>query len=126
NSGNASPTVAVQTDSVLAHWPLDPQKGLALPQQIIIPPSNGNIGADGRPQPQTYQINSEIRISYDQNGRSPISHEISALSKKVENEQQQFTPVYHQSRVCSFFFFFKYIFNFLSENKMKVCRSEIM
>uniref|UniRef100_A0A8L7TDV6 Uncharacterized protein n=1 Tax=Brugia malayi TaxID=6279 RepID=A0A8L7TDV6_BRUMA len=127
NSGNASPTVAVQTDSVLAHWPLDPQKGLALPQQIIIPPSNGNIGADGRPQPQTYQINSEIRISYDQNGRPPISHEISALSKKVENEQQQFTPVYHQSRVCSFFFFFfKYIFNFLSENKMEVCRSEIM
>ncbi|VDM22748.1 unnamed protein product [Wuchereria bancrofti] len=98
NSGNASPTVAVQTDSVLAHWPLDPQKGLALPQQIIIPPSNGNIGADGRPQPQTYQINSEIRISYDQNGR-PIPHEITALSREVENEQRQFTPVYHQSRV---------------------------
>uniref|UniRef100_A0AAF5Q3X8 Uncharacterized protein n=2 Tax=Wuchereria bancrofti TaxID=6293 RepID=A0AAF5Q3X8_WUCBA len=105
NSGNASPTVAVQTDSVLAHWPLDPQKGLALPQQIIIPPSNGNIGADGRPQPQTYQINSEIRISYDQNGR-PIPHEITALSREVENEQRQFTPVYHQSRVSFFFFFF--------------------
>nr|CDQ04509.1 Bm6216, isoform a [Brugia malayi] len=73
----------IQTDSVLAHWPLDPQKGLALPQQIIIPPSNGNIGADGRPQPQTYQINSEIRISYDQNGRPPISHEISAFMQET-------------------------------------------
>ncbi|KAM3722542.1 Inner membrane protein ALBINO3, chloroplastic [Dirofilaria immitis] len=54
-SDNASPTVAVQTDSVpTTHWPLDPQKGLSLPHQIIIPPSRGIIGPDGRPQPQTF------------------------------------------------------------------------
>ncbi|KAL4003765.1 hypothetical protein ACH3XW_8955 [Acanthocheilonema viteae] len=98
-SRNASPTVAVQTDSVLSHWPLDMQKGLTLPQQIIIPPSRGNIGPDGRPQPQTYQINSEIRISYDQKGR-PIPHEVSALSRTPENGEQS-SPTYSQSRPYS-------------------------
>uniref|UniRef100_A0A1I7VU75 Uncharacterized protein n=1 Tax=Loa loa TaxID=7209 RepID=A0A1I7VU75_LOALO len=96
-SNNASPTVAVQTDSASAHWPLDPHKGLTLPQQIIIPPSRGNIGPDGCPQPQTYQINSEIRISYDQNGR-PIPHEVSILSRKTENTEQS-VPTYSQPRV---------------------------
>uniref|UniRef100_A0A0R3RFB0 Velvet domain-containing protein n=1 Tax=Elaeophora elaphi TaxID=1147741 RepID=A0A0R3RFB0_9BILA len=96
-SGNASPTVAVQTDSILSRWSLDPQKGLTLPQQIIIPPSSGIIGPDGRPQPQTYQINSEIRISYDQKGR-PIPHEVSALSKQLESVERS-PPTYSQPRV---------------------------
>lgn len=93
NSGDASPTVAMQ----ISNWPLDAQKGLTLPQQIIIPPSHGNIGPDGRPQPQTYQISSEIRISYDQKDR-PVSHEVSALSKAAENKEQS-PPTYLQPRV---------------------------
>ncbi|VDM94070.1 unnamed protein product, partial [Onchocerca ochengi] len=84
---NVSPTVAVQTDSPSTHWPLDPQKGLTVPQQIIIPPSRGTTGPDGRPQPQTYQISSEIRISYDQNGR-PISHKVSSPPRKPDNAEQ--------------------------------------
>lgn len=88
----------MQTDSVLSHWPLDPQKGFTLPQQIIIPPSRGNIGPDGRPQPQTYHINSEIRISYDQEGR-PIPHEVSSMSREPDNEEQ-FPATYSQSQVC--------------------------
>ncbi|CAG9540267.1 unnamed protein product [Cercopithifilaria johnstoni] len=100
-SGNTSPTVAVQTDSILSHWPLDPQKGLTLPQQIIIPPSRGNIGPDGRSQPQTYQISSEIRISYDQKGR-PVPHKVSALSR-APNSEEEFLPTYSQSRIMLVF-----------------------
>ncbi|VDP16393.1 unnamed protein product [Onchocerca flexuosa] len=94
---NVSPTVAVQTDSVATHWPLDPQRGLTVPQKIIIPPSRGTIGPDGRPQPQTYQISSEIRISYDQNGR-PISQEVPSLPRKSDNAEQV-PPTRSQPRV---------------------------
>uniref|UniRef100_A0A0M3JAX5 Nuclear receptor coactivator 6 n=1 Tax=Anisakis simplex TaxID=6269 RepID=A0A0M3JAX5_ANISI len=47
--------------------------GITIPQHIIIPPSSGTYGPDGRLQPQSYQINSEIRICYDQHGR-PVPH----------------------------------------------------
>lgn len=57
-----------------------PQGSITIPQHIIIPPSPGAVGPDKRPQPQTYQINSEIRISYDQQGKTrgpetaPLNH----------------------------------------------------
>ncbi|MFH4977742.1 hypothetical protein AB6A40_004451 [Gnathostoma spinigerum] len=42
--------------------------GISIPQHIVIPPSTSmSFGPDGRPLPQTYQINSEIRIVQDKN-----------------------------------------------------------
>ncbi|VDK47688.1 unnamed protein product [Gongylonema pulchrum] len=84
--GNSSPTVAVQTDPISSRWPLDSREGLTFPQQIIIPPSRGSTGPDGRPQPQTYQINSEIRISYDQYGR-PVVTDNAALPREQQHSQ---------------------------------------
>uniref|UniRef100_A0A915PJQ8 Uncharacterized protein n=1 Tax=Setaria digitata TaxID=48799 RepID=A0A915PJQ8_9BILA len=106
-SGGASPAVAVQTDSVSAYWPLDPQKGLAFPQQIIIPPSPGSIGQDGRLQPQTYQINSEIRISYDPKGK-PVLHEVSTVPGKPSGTER--SPSAHSRSQVNL------IFNILENN----------
>lgn len=81
-----SPTIAIQTED--SRWSLDPQQGFAFPQQIIIPPANNILGPDGKLQPQTYQINSEIRISYDQDGRPT-----------VQNAAVQGQPRYSQASV---------------------------
>ncbi|CAP35765.2 Protein CBG18288 [Caenorhabditis briggsae] len=46
--------------------------GITIPQHIVIPPSSGERGPDGNPVPQKYQINSEITINYDHNGRPVV------------------------------------------------------
>ncbi|CAB54315.1 Zinc finger protein [Caenorhabditis elegans] len=46
--------------------------GITIPQHIVIPPSSGERGPDGKPVPQKYQINSEITINYDHNGRPVV------------------------------------------------------
>ncbi|EGT34803.1 hypothetical protein CAEBREN_15758 [Caenorhabditis brenneri] len=47
--------------------------GITIPQHIVIPPSSGERGPDGQPVPQKYQINSEITINYDHNGRPVVA-----------------------------------------------------
>lgn len=92
---STSPTVAIQTDPASARWGLDPQQGFTFPQQIIIPPSRGSTGPDGRPQPQTYRINSEIRISYDQHGK-PVPHEVAALPREQPPQSTEQMPSMRQ------------------------------
>ncbi|UMM22742.1 hypothetical protein L5515_003807 [Caenorhabditis briggsae] len=46
--------------------------GITIPQHIVIPPSSGERGPDGNPVLQKYQINSEITINYDHNGRPVV------------------------------------------------------
>ncbi|KHN73670.1 hypothetical protein Tcan_13088 [Toxocara canis] len=64
------------------------QGGITIPQHIIIPPSSGAVGKDGRIQPQTYQINSEIRILYDQYGR-PLRPQTTVVGSRSEPASQQ-------------------------------------
>ncbi|EFO86707.1 hypothetical protein CRE_04850 [Caenorhabditis remanei] len=47
--------------------------GITIPQHIVIPPSSGERGPNGEPVPQKYQINSEITINYDHNGRPVVN-----------------------------------------------------
>jgi hypothetical protein len=42
-----------------------PAQGFTIPQNIVIPPVDAGLDADGNVQPRKYQINSEITISYD-------------------------------------------------------------
>lgn len=75
-----TPAVGVPAEQT-GEWQMGcPQGSITIPQHIIIPPSSGTLGPDKRPQPQTYQINSEIRISYDQQGR-PVGPETAILSQ---------------------------------------------
>uniref|UniRef100_A0A0N4ZNZ3 MARVEL domain-containing protein n=1 Tax=Parastrongyloides trichosuri TaxID=131310 RepID=A0A0N4ZNZ3_PARTI len=51
----------------------DLEKGFTIPQRIIIPP-NPPPGPDGKVIPQTYHINSEITISYDEYGKPRLNN----------------------------------------------------
>lgn len=94
------------------NWCSKKPRGIAIPQHIIIPPTKATIGPDGRIQPQTYQINSEIRISYDQYGRpkAPVTTvERSAIpfaspSQSVLNHrnQQAVSDLFEKKRILFF------------------------
>uniref|UniRef100_A0A0K0G2W8 Uncharacterized protein n=1 Tax=Strongyloides venezuelensis TaxID=75913 RepID=A0A0K0G2W8_STRVS len=62
----------------------DLEKGFTIPQRIIIPP-NPPPGPDGKIQPQTYHINSEITISYDEHGKPKINNGI--LGNRISDKQ---------------------------------------
>lgn len=117
-----SPMEAVQTDSLSAKWPMDSQHGFTFPQQIIIPPSRGNIGLDGRPQTQTYQINSEIKISYDQQGRSVSleSTPVQRLSSHLQPLVQQPQLRRHQAQVTFKFHLSQFLSPYRTKNNLKV------
>ncbi|CAB3402856.1 unnamed protein product [Caenorhabditis bovis] len=63
--------------------------GITIPQHIVIPPSSGERGPDGQPIPQKYQINSEITINYDQNGR-PMAQPIEEPYRRRQPIQSTF------------------------------------
>ncbi|CEF66764.1 Hypothetical protein SRAE_2000143000 [Strongyloides ratti] len=69
----------------------DLEKGFTIPQRIIIPP-NPPPGPDGKIQPQTYHINSEIIISYDENGKPKFTNEIVSNSTKEKKSEKQILP----------------------------------
>uniref|UniRef100_A0A0N5ALS9 MARVEL domain-containing protein n=1 Tax=Syphacia muris TaxID=451379 RepID=A0A0N5ALS9_9BILA len=102
NQENTGAPVGSPIDHLDQEWQNGvPQGTITIPQHIIIPPSAGTLGPDNMPQPQTYQINSEIRISYDQQGR-PIVPEASVINPRptIQSQPQiQRTPPANSSSV---------------------------
>uniref|UniRef100_A0A915ANJ3 Uncharacterized protein n=1 Tax=Parascaris univalens TaxID=6257 RepID=A0A915ANJ3_PARUN len=90
------------TPTLNGQWPAaGTEGGITIPQHIIIPPSSGTIGPDGRIQPQTYQINSEIRISYDQYGRPLPSQAVTPSTPpqpQIQTSPSAYVPSAYQRR----------------------------
>ncbi|KAK0416299.1 hypothetical protein QR680_012404 [Steinernema hermaphroditum] len=59
-------------DSTTEGFEAQQGQGLSFPQNIIIPPSGGIMGPDGKLQPQTFGINQKITISYDDEQPPPL------------------------------------------------------
>ncbi|TKR77113.1 hypothetical protein L596_018144 [Steinernema carpocapsae] len=58
-------------DATTENFDQQQHQGLSFPQNIIIPPSGGVLGPNGKMQPQTVGINHKITISYDQDDEQP-------------------------------------------------------